>query len=151
MDGQKSKIRIVFADARNNGENQEWGTRTIGKSQTLSVNMLLAPNKDGMVSVYRDGDFLETYPITYVDVKNNNVQTPEPPPVQTQTPEPTVAPTETPVEPTIEPEILPPGSGEGEETGAGDQTGFVPGKDNNNKLLAASPGNGKGKGKDKNK
>ncbi|MEK3685700.1 Stk1 family PASTA domain-containing Ser/Thr kinase [Paenibacillus sp. FSL R10-2736] len=151
VDGQKSKIRIVFADARNNGENQEWGTRTIGKSQTLSVNMLLAPNKDGMVSVYRDGDFLETYPITYVDVKNNNVQTPEPPPVQTQTPEPTVAPTETPVEPTIEPEILPPGSGEGEETGAGDQTGFVPGKDNNNKLLAASPGNGKGKGKDKNK
>jgi serine/threonine protein kinase/beta-lactam-binding protein with PASTA domain len=138
VDGQKSTIRIVFADARNDGENQEWGTRTIGKSQILSVNIVLAPNKDGMVSVYRDGKFLETYPITYVDVKNNNVQLPEPLPVETQTPEPTVAPTEPPAEPTIEPEILPPGSGEDGNAGDVDQTGFIPGQDNNNKLLAAS-------------
>lgn len=155
VDGKKSKIRIVFADARNEGENQEWGTRTIGKSQTLSVNLVLAPNKDGMVSVYRDGEFLDTYPVTYVDVKNNSVQTPEPP---VQTPEPTIAPTEPPAEPTIEPEILPPGSGEGGDTGNADQTtGFIPGADSTNKLTADSHsinngnGNGKGKGKSKSK
>ncbi|WP_339224609.1 Stk1 family PASTA domain-containing Ser/Thr kinase [Paenibacillus sp. FSL H8-0332] len=169
-DGKKSKIRIVFADARNGGENQEWGTRTIGKSQTLSVNMLLAPNKDGMVSVYRDGEFLETFPITYVDVKNNTVQQPEPPPVETQTPAPTVAPTEavqpteTPVpDPTAEPEILPPDTGEGDGTGGTNQTGYVPGNGQNNSVLASarskgninsnSNGNGKGlnnkHGKDK--
>ncbi|NQX43858.1 Stk1 family PASTA domain-containing Ser/Thr kinase [Paenibacillus tritici] len=144
-DGKKSKIRIVFADARNGGENQEWGTRTIGKSQTLSVNMLLAPNKDGMVSVYRDGKFLETYPITYVDVKNNTVQQPEPPPVQTQTPEPTVAPTETPVpapDPTIEPEILPPDTGEGVGTGETDQTGLLPDNEQSNNALASAESKG---------
>ncbi|QUL57428.1 Stk1 family PASTA domain-containing Ser/Thr kinase [Paenibacillus tritici] len=144
-DGKKSKIRIVFADARNGGENQEWGTRTIGKSQTLSVNMLLAPNKDGMVSVYRDGKFLETYPITYVDVKNNTVQQPEPPPVQTQTPEPTVAPTETPVpapDPTIEPEILPPDTGEGDGTGETDQTGLLPDNEQSNNALASAESKG---------
>ncbi|WNS45748.1 Stk1 family PASTA domain-containing Ser/Thr kinase [Paenibacillus sp. MMS20-IR301] len=152
-DGKRSQIRIVFADARNEGENQEWGTRTIGKSQILSVNLVLAPNKDGMVSVYRDGEFLETYPVTYVDVKNNNVQVPEPP-VQTQTPAPTVTPTEPPVEPTIEPEILPPGSGEGGDTGTEEPaTGFVPSQGSETKLIAAANGygnnNGKGKAKGK--
>ncbi|WP_339256046.1 Stk1 family PASTA domain-containing Ser/Thr kinase [Paenibacillus sp. FSL P2-0136] len=153
-EGKKSKIRIVFADARNGGENQEWGTRTIGKSQTLSVNMLLAPNKDGMVSVYRDGEFLETYPITYVDVKNNTVQQPEPPPVETQTPAPTVAPTEpvqpteTPApEPTAEPAIIPPDTGEGEVTGETDQTGYVPGNGQNNNELASALNKGNSKGK----
>ncbi|WP_340023095.1 Stk1 family PASTA domain-containing Ser/Thr kinase [Paenibacillus sp. FSL K6-1096] len=147
-EGKKSKIRIVFADARNNGENQEWGTRTIGKSQVLSVNMVLAPNKDGMVSVYRDGEFLETYPITYVDVKNGSVQQPEPPPMETPTPAPTVAPTETPTpDPTIEPEILPPDDGgEGGETGGGanNQTGYVPGSAQNDNVQTAAQVKGKG-------
>ncbi|MEK3904158.1 Stk1 family PASTA domain-containing Ser/Thr kinase [Paenibacillus sp. FSL R7-0179] len=155
-EGKKSKIRIVFADARNNGENQEWGTRTIGKSQILSVNMLLAPNKDGMVSVYRDGEFLETYPITYVDVKNNTVQQPEPPPEETPTPAPTVAPTEPvqPVEtpapdPTADPAIIPPDTGEGEVTGETDQTGYVPGNGQNNNELASALSNGNSNGKGK--
>lgn len=142
-DGKKSKIRIVFADARNNGENQEWGTRTIAKSQVLSVKLVLAPNKDGVVSVYRDGEFMETYPISYVDARNGTVQQPEPP--ATQTPEPTVQPTEPPAsaEPTIEPEILPPG--EGGTEGSVDQTGFT--SNNNEQVLKNKD---KDKGKDKN-
>lgn len=118
------------------------------------MNMLLAPNKDGMVSVYRDGEFLETYPITYVDVKNNTVQQPEPPPVETQTPAPTVAPTEpvqpteTPApEPTAEPAIIPPDTGEGEVTGETDQTGYVPGNGQNNNELASALSKGKANGK----
>lgn len=71
VEGQKSKIRIVFGDAR--GENQEWGNKTVGKAQYLSVDMILAPNKNGVVSVYRDGVFLETYPVSYIDAKQGTV------------------------------------------------------------------------------
>lgn len=71
MEGQKSKIRIVFGDAR--GENQEWGSKTVGKAQYLSVDLILAPNKNGVVSVYRDGVFLETYPVSYIDAKQGTV------------------------------------------------------------------------------
>lgn len=72
-EGQMSKIRIVYTDAR--GENQEWGTQTVGKPQYLTVNLVLAPNKDAAVSVHRDGAFLETYPISYIDAKQGTVPT----------------------------------------------------------------------------
>lgn len=123
--GKKTKIRIIYADARKDGENQEWGTRTIAKNQMLSVNLLLAPNKDGSISVYQDGDFIATYTIKYADAKNGTVPQPELP--VEQTPEPTQAPTSTPdtSEPTIEPEILPPGTNDGGNTGAANQTGFM--------------------------
>ncbi|WP_054940245.1 Stk1 family PASTA domain-containing Ser/Thr kinase [Paenibacillus ihuae] len=142
-DGKKTKIRIVYSDARNDGEPQEWGTRTIAKTQVLSVNLVLAPNKDGAVSVYQDGEYIEAYEIRYSDAKNGTVQQPEPP--ATQTPEPTVAPTETPAEPTIEPEILPPGSEEGGDAGGNNQTGYI--VDN----ASEGQGNKKGKDKDNNK
>lgn len=111
-DGQKTKIRIVYSDARNDGEPQEWGTRTIAKSQVLSVNLVLAPNKDGAVSIYQDDEYIEAYEIRYSDAKNGTVPQPEPPVTETPPP-PTAEPTEPPAEPTIEPEILPPGSEEG--------------------------------------
>ncbi|CAM4452737.1 Stk1 family PASTA domain-containing Ser/Thr kinase [Paenibacillus typhae] len=140
-EGKKTKIRIVFSDARNDGEPQEWGTRTIAKSQVLSVNLVLAPNKDGAVSIYQDGEYIEAFEVRYSDAKNGTVQQPEPP--ATQTPEPTVAPTQAPPEPTIEPEILPPDSGEGENTGDADQTGFL----TEDAVQAKQAGNGKGNGK----
>lgn len=116
QDGKKSKIRIEFVDARNNGEKQEWGTRTIGNTQVLSVNLVLAPNKDGSVIVTRDGVLLDTYVIPYIDAKNGTVQEPEPPVVATPQPTQTpVVPSATP-DPTIEPEILPPGSAENNNT-----------------------------------
>lgn len=72
-EGQMSKIRIVYTDAR--GENQDWGTQTVGKPQYLTVDLVLAPNKDAAVSVHRDGAFLETYPISYIDAKQGTVPT----------------------------------------------------------------------------
>jgi serine/threonine-protein kinase len=141
--GKKTQIRIVYSDARNDGEPQEWGTRTIAKSQVLSVNLVLAPNKDGAVSIYQDGEYIEAFEIRYSDAKNGTVPEPEPP--ATETPPPaTPTPTETPVpDPTIEPEILPPGTEEGEETtGNVDQTGFVAGNENNN-VLTDKGSNGK--------
>ncbi|MEK3747019.1 Stk1 family PASTA domain-containing Ser/Thr kinase [Paenibacillus sp. FSL E2-8871] len=148
QDGKKSKIRIEFVDARNNGEKQDWGTRTIGKSQVLSVNLVLAPNKDGSVIVTRDGVLLDTYVIPYIDAKNGTVQEPEPPTV------PTPQPTQTPIdptptaEPTIEPEILPPSSdNEGStNTGSVNQTGFL----TNNSVNNESTNSGNNKNSNKN-
>jgi serine/threonine protein kinase/beta-lactam-binding protein with PASTA domain len=162
QDGKKTKIRIVYADARNNGENQEWGTRTIGKSQVLSVNMVLAPNKDGVVSVYRDGEFFDTYPVSYMDAKNGTVPIPELP-QPSATPEPTQAPTDPPPateQPTSDPAMAPtdPGGGNGtgnnggdngtNGTGNVDQTGFVPGNPANVSVDQAS-GKNAPKNKDK--
>lgn len=98
-EGKNSKIRITFEDAR--GKNQEWGTRTIKQSnQALTIPLVLAPNENGAVSVYRDGQFLDTYVVTYAEAKNGTV-----------------------VVPSIEPEISnqPPPANEPEEGGGGDE------------------------------
>lgn len=143
-DGKRTKIRIEFSDARNEGAKQEWGTRTIAKSQVLSVPLVLAPTKDGVVSIFQDGKYIEAFEVKYSDAKNGTVPQPDPP--ATQTPEPTQAPTQTPPEPTIEPEILPPDSEDGNNSEEVDQTGFLPGKDKNPKALANA---NKNKDKDK--
>ncbi|GGF87770.1 Stk1 family PASTA domain-containing Ser/Thr kinase [Paenibacillus aceti] len=75
-DGEKSKIRIIYADAR--GENREGDTRTISKPQYMSVDLVLAPNKDGFVNVYCDGA-LTNYTISYIDAKQGTVPVPSMP------------------------------------------------------------------------
>lgn len=135
QDGQKSKIRIEYADARNNGENQDWGTKTISKTQVLSVNLVLAPNKDGAVIVYRDGEYFDTYTITYSDAKNGTVEIPEVSPA-----EPSATPTDQPadnpasVQPSANPADAPPADG--------DQSG-----DGSAETAVNQNGNGKGNGK----
>ncbi|MFD1176179.1 Stk1 family PASTA domain-containing Ser/Thr kinase [Paenibacillus puldeungensis] len=84
-EGKISKIRITYGDAR--GENQEWGTQKVGKAQYLSVKLILAPNKNGTVSVFRDGALLETYQVSYIDAKQGTVPVPEFPQSNTNTPE----------------------------------------------------------------
>lgn len=134
QDGKKTQIRIVFTDAR--GENQEWGTRTISKTQVMSVKMVLAPNRDGVVSVHRDGAFFETYIVNYMDAKNNTVPIPE---IETEpTPQPTEQPTEAPMPTEPASEITPAPESEGDGNDNADQTAFT----NNGKA--------KGKSKDKN-
>lgn len=71
VEGGKSKIEIVYEDAR--GQGQKWGTKTVGKAQYISVTLILAPNKNGAVSVHRDGAFLETFPVSYIDAKQGTV------------------------------------------------------------------------------
>ncbi|MGG4219666.1 Stk1 family PASTA domain-containing Ser/Thr kinase [Paenibacillus jamilae] len=74
-EGKNSKIRITYTDAR--GENQEWGSRTINTTQVFTINLLMAPNKDSVVSVFRDGAFVDTYPVSYIDAKNGTVTMPQ--------------------------------------------------------------------------
>ncbi|MFJ2044412.1 Stk1 family PASTA domain-containing Ser/Thr kinase [Paenibacillus taichungensis] len=141
--GKSSKIRITFEDAR--GKSQEWGTRTIKSAQTLTIPLILAPNVDGVVSVYRDGQFLDTYLVSYSDAKNGTV-----------------------VMPTIEPEKgadPPPTTEEPEQGGGGDDEGTVDtnqegepdtpveGEGGNGEAdtSAMKNGNGLAKGKDKKK
>lgn len=142
-EGKNSKIRITFEDAR--GKNQEWGTRTINKSyQALTIPLVLAPNENGAVSVYRDGQFLDTYVVTYAEAKNGTV-----------------------VVPSIEPEISnqPPPANEPEEGGGGDEGSVdgnqegepdstpADGEEDNESEDTSAMNNGKGKdkghGKDK--
>lgn len=141
--GKSSKIRITFEDAR--GKSQEWGTRTIKSAQTLTIPLILAPNVDGVVSVYRDGQFLDTYLVSYSDAKNGTV-----------------------VMPTIEPEKgadPPPTTEEPEQGGGGDDEGTVDtnqegepdtpvegeGENGEADTSAMKYGNGLAKGKDKKK
>ncbi|UPK42154.1 Stk1 family PASTA domain-containing Ser/Thr kinase [Paenibacillus pabuli] len=140
--GKSSKIRITFEDAR--GKSQEWGTRTIKSAQTLTIPLVLAPNVDGVVSVYRDGQFLDTYLVSYIDAKNGTV-----------------------VVPTIEPEKgaePPPTTEEPDQGGGGDEGTVDPqqegepdtpvdGEVDNEEgdTSAMKTGNGHGKGKDKKK
>lgn len=84
-EGKISKIRITYGDAR--GENQDWGTQKVGKAQYLSVKLILAPNKNGTVSVFRDGALLETYQVSYIDAKQGTVPVPEFPQSNPSTPE----------------------------------------------------------------
>lgn len=75
QDGKQSTIRITYTDAR--GENQEWDSRKISSTQVFNIELVLAPNKDGAVSVFRDGQFLDSYPVTYTDAKQGTVPIPE--------------------------------------------------------------------------
>ncbi|WP_340028884.1 Stk1 family PASTA domain-containing Ser/Thr kinase [Paenibacillus sp. FSL H7-0940] len=84
-EGKNSKIRITYEDAR--GKNQEWGTRTVNSTQILTIPLVLAPNENGAVSVYRDGQFLDTYLVSYSEAKNGTVNVPSIDPEQsTETP-----------------------------------------------------------------
>ncbi|MDP4096816.1 Stk1 family PASTA domain-containing Ser/Thr kinase [Paenibacillus sp. P96] len=85
-EGKNSDIRVTYTDAR--VSDKEWGKRTINTTQMLTIDLLLAPNKDGVVSVYRDGQFFDTYVIPYIDAKNGTVQQPQVTPPASSEPDP---------------------------------------------------------------
>jgi len=74
-EGKQSSIRIEYSDAR--GEKIDWGTQKISHVQTFAIDLVLAPNKDGVVTVYRNKEFLDSYPVSYFDAKNGTVQIPQ--------------------------------------------------------------------------
>lgn len=64
--GKTSEIRIVYSDAR--GQDIEWGKRQIQDTQSFPVQVILAPNTEARVTVYRDGQFVDTRTITYEEL-----------------------------------------------------------------------------------
>ncbi|TFE31845.1 Stk1 family PASTA domain-containing Ser/Thr kinase [Cohnella luojiensis] len=63
VEGQTSKIRIVYSDAT--GDNIEWDTKEITATTSIPITLILSPNKDGQISIYRDGQFLQKEPVPY--------------------------------------------------------------------------------------
>ncbi|WP_138751676.1 Stk1 family PASTA domain-containing Ser/Thr kinase [Paenibacillus sinopodophylli] len=72
--GKTSEIRIVYSDAQ--GENMEWGKRQITTMQTFPVTVIVAPDTEARVTVYRDNQFIDTKTITYDELlKGSNSST----------------------------------------------------------------------------
>ncbi|NGZ74006.1 Stk1 family PASTA domain-containing Ser/Thr kinase [Saccharibacillus alkalitolerans] len=95
QEGVASKIRIEYSDAR--GERIEWGQDTISSLRIFPVSLVLAPNRNGAITVYRDGALIATYPVDYTEAARGTFQQPEMPKKE---PEPTPPPAEpAPVDP----------------------------------------------------
>ncbi|AJY76462.1 Stk1 family PASTA domain-containing Ser/Thr kinase [Paenibacillus beijingensis] len=82
--GKPSKVRITYSDAT--GENIEGETREISDSQTFPVKVVLAPNTEAMVNVFRDGQLAESFSKTYDDVKDGADSMPQSVPGEEQAP-----------------------------------------------------------------
>jgi len=84
--GTTSEIRIVYSDAT--GENKEWGKRKIKDTQRFSVSVIVSPNQDATVTVFRDNKLVDSFPITYDSAQGSADQTipgqDAPPPVTEQ-------------------------------------------------------------------
>ncbi|SFI30009.1 serine/threonine protein kinase [Paenibacillus sp. UNC496MF] len=73
--GKTSEIRIVYSDAT--GQNIEWGKRKIKDTETFPVKVVLDPNTEAQVQIYRDGQFTDTFSRTYGDVQSGADAPPE--------------------------------------------------------------------------
>ncbi|MGM0879427.1 MAG: Stk1 family PASTA domain-containing Ser/Thr kinase [Bacillota bacterium] len=72
--GKTSEIKIVYSDAR--GENIEWDKRQITSTQTFPVTVIVAPDTEARVTVYRNNQFIDTKSITYEElVQGSNSST----------------------------------------------------------------------------
>ncbi|MCA0753947.1 Stk1 family PASTA domain-containing Ser/Thr kinase [Paenibacillus sp. N4] len=84
--GKTSEIRIVYSDAR--GEDIEWDKRQITGTQTFPVTVVLAPDTEATVTVYRDNQFIDRKSITYeelaqgADSSTLTIPGAEPPPTE---------------------------------------------------------------------
>lgn len=63
--GTTSEIKITYSDAT--GENKVWGTRKIKDTQRFSVKVIVVPNKDATVTVMRDNQLVDSFPVNYED------------------------------------------------------------------------------------
>lgn len=76
-EGKESTIKIIYSDAT--GDNLDWGTpRKIKAMTTFQVKLVLAPGKDGQITVIRDGQFVDSTPVPYKDEPAEAPQSPSP-------------------------------------------------------------------------
>ncbi|SFE14537.1 serine/threonine protein kinase [Paenibacillus algorifonticola] len=132
--GKTSEIRIVYTDSR--GQNIEWGRNQIQDTQTFPVTVVLAPNTEAMITIYRDSQFVDTKSVTYDQLAQSSSSSTVTVPGEDEqvttpvTEEPTVSESPAP-EPTVEPDQS--------EVNDSDDQGSEQGE---------AEGKGKGKGKD---
>ncbi|MFM1650634.1 Stk1 family PASTA domain-containing Ser/Thr kinase [Brevibacillus sp. B_LB10_24] len=61
--GETAEIKIVVNDAR--GDNQVALNETIDESTGFNVPLVLAPNKNGKIVIYKNGELYQTYNVDY--------------------------------------------------------------------------------------
>jgi serine/threonine protein kinase/beta-lactam-binding protein with PASTA domain len=66
--GKTSEVRIEYSDAR--GENIVSEKRKIKDMQTFTVTVLVAPDTEARVTVFRDNQFIDIKTITYNEIVN---------------------------------------------------------------------------------
>lgn len=71
-DGKSSTVEILYSDAR--GENQKLKPKKIKSATTFSVELVLSPDKDGLITVMRDGVFVESFQVRYEDLARGRPQ-----------------------------------------------------------------------------
>lgn len=74
-EGKSSEVQISYMDVH--GDKREWGKRTIKTTRTFNIELVLAPNKDGIVYLTIDGKFIDAYPVSYKDAKQGTVRVPQ--------------------------------------------------------------------------
>jgi serine/threonine-protein kinase len=72
--GTASEIRIIYSDAR--GQNQDWGTRTITDKTIFPVSVVVSKNQNAEITYYVDGEFGDTFTVTYKDALAQNAPKP---------------------------------------------------------------------------
>ncbi|WP_172194864.1 Stk1 family PASTA domain-containing Ser/Thr kinase [Saccharibacillus qingshengii] len=85
QEGVATKVRILYSDAR--GERIEWGRDTISSLRIFPVSLVLAPNLNGAVMVYRDDELIISYPVDYTEASRGTFQQPEVPKKEPEQPE----------------------------------------------------------------
>jgi len=65
--GRASEIRIEYSDAT--GEKIDWGTRRIEQTESFPVEVVLSPNTEAIVTIYRDGQFTDSFSVTYDEAR----------------------------------------------------------------------------------
>ncbi|QJC52371.1 Stk1 family PASTA domain-containing Ser/Thr kinase [Paenibacillus albicereus] len=118
--GRASEIRIVYTDAT--GKDIEAHKRAIKDTRSFPVKVVLAPNTEAFVSVYRDGQLADTFSRTYDEAKSGADSGPTTVPGTEPSPSPTAPPESS---PTGDPNAAagPGGPDEGQETAFGSEDG----------------------------
>ncbi|MCQ6560347.1 Stk1 family PASTA domain-containing Ser/Thr kinase [Paenibacillus mendelii] len=73
--GKTSEIRIRYSDAT--GENIELGKSKINDTRTFPVKVVLGPNTEARVEIYRDGELVDIFTRTYDEIKSGAESPPE--------------------------------------------------------------------------
>ncbi|WP_239617171.1 Stk1 family PASTA domain-containing Ser/Thr kinase [Cohnella mopanensis] len=75
--GKTSKIKIEYSDAT--GDNIDGGTYKISSTTSFPITLILSPSKDGQITIYRDGQVVQTEPVPYLVIPaTNNSPDPDP-------------------------------------------------------------------------
>jgi len=78
VDGQSSEIQVIISDAT--GDNIEKYKRKISSTTTFPVTLVVSPEKEGRITVLRDGQLIQSVPVPYVDQDIPASNTPDPSP-----------------------------------------------------------------------